>query len=140
MYYLYVKGRTIGPMDAAQVVSYDIDENTLVSKNGGEWLPLYTYPELMEMYANSAGKLIRDSEVTNKRIICGVCAILLGSFGVQYFVVNKILGGFLTILLTLVTCGLWSCLCLAQGIYMLCIDDKTFKSKYIDSTSVLPLF
>ena len=81
-----------------------------------------------------------DIEISNKKIICGILAILVGSLGVHYFVMGKVAGGFITILLSVVTCGLWSIVMLIQGIMILCMSNEDFKRKYLDSTSTLPLF
>lgn len=70
----------------------------------------------------------------------GILAILLGGLGVQYFYLGKIAGGFITILLSLVTCGLWPILTLVQGILMLTMSEQEFDEKYVYTDSVFPLF
>lgn len=139
-YYITLNGSTIGPMTVEQMMSYNITPDTPVSRDGGAWQPMYNYPELMEAYHRSGKAMAADAEVQNKKILCGILAILVGTFGVQYFVLGKVSGGFITILLSLVTCGLWGIVVLIQGIMMLCMSDADFKRKYMDSTSVLPLF
>lgn len=75
------------------------------------------------------------------RTTFGILAILLGWLGIQYFYVDKIGGGFITILLNLVTCGLWSIVTLIQGIIVLSsMTDWEFDEKYVFSRSLLPLF
>ena len=76
----------------------------------------------------------------SKRVVCGILAILVGTLGVQYFVIGKTTAGLLTILLSLVTCGCWGIVTLIQGIMMLCMTDAEFERKYVESTSTLPLF
>lgn len=46
----------------------------------------------------------------------------------------------LTILLSLITCGIWSLLVLIQGILMFTMDNNTFRNKYVLSDSFMPLF
>lgn len=70
----------------------------------------------------------------------GILAILLGGLGVQYFYLGKIGAGFITIMLTLVTCGLWSIITLVQGILMLTMSEQEFDAKYVYTDSVFPLF
>ena len=140
MYYLTVNGATVGPMTANQLLAYNVDQNTPISKDGGQWMPLYTYPELMELYNRNAQTAANAVDPDSKRVLCGIMAIIFGGLGVQYFVMGKIGGGFLTILLTLITCGLWEVVTLIQGIMMLCMSDAEFRRKYIESTSTLPLF
>ena len=49
-------------------------------------------------------------------------------------------GGFLCILLSLITCGLWSIIPLIQGILMLTMTQEQFESKYVNTPSTFPLF
>lgn len=74
------------------------------------------------------------------RGIAGLLAIILGSFGVHYFYLDKIEGGLLCILLSFVTCGIWSFITLVQGILMLCMNNAEFQRKYVESPSKFPLF
>ena len=140
MYYITLNNQTIGPMSADQMMAYPISQDTPVSRDGGAWQPLYTYPELMERYQRSGKAVAGDVEISSKKTLCGIMAIILGGLGVQYFVLGRVGAGFLTILLTVITCGLWEIVTLIQGIMMLCMTDADFKRKYIDSTSTLPLF
>lgn len=79
-------------------------------------------------------------EIKNKKTLAGVMAILFGSLGVQYFILGRVAGGLLTILLTAVTCGLWSILTFIQGIMMLTMSPQDFYQKYMATTKTLPLF
>lgn len=81
-----------------------------------------------------------DPSTGKSRGVAALLAIFLGGLGVQYFYLGKTTAGLLTILLTIVTCGLWEFITLIQGIMMLCMDNATFKAKYVDSTATLPLF
>lgn len=74
------------------------------------------------------------------RGIAALFAILLGSIGVQYFYLGKISAGIITILLTIVTCGLWEIVMLIQGVLMFCMSNQEFRQKYVLSNSALPLF
>lgn len=135
-YYIHLNGQNIGPMSEHQMMAYSVNANTTVSKDGGAWAPLYTYPELMAALQSSGAASVQDS----KRVVCGILAILVGTLGVQYFVIGKTTAGLLTILLSLVTCGCWGIVTLIQGIMMLCMTDAEFERKYVESTSTLPLF
>lgn len=140
MYYITLNNQTIGPMSLEQMMAYPVSNDTPVSRDGGSWMPLYTFPELMEAYRNSGKSIADNAEITSKKTLCGIMATILGGLGVQYFVLGKVGAGFITILLSVITCGLWQILTLIQGILMLCMTDADFKRKYIDSTSTLPLF
>lgn len=77
---------------------------------------------------------------TKSKTTAGVLALLLGSLGVQYFYLDKVGGGFITILLTLVTCGTWSIVTFIQGILMLTMSNQEFYRKYEATRSTFPLF
>ena len=74
------------------------------------------------------------------RGVTALLCILLAGLGVQYFYLGKVAGGFINILLTLVTCGLWSVLNVVQGIVLFSMDNTTFRQKFVLSTSPFPLF
>lgn len=140
MFFLTIEGRTVGPMTEQQIFSYDVNRDTPVCKDGKNWAPLFTYPELMEKLNEKEMSEINDEEVSSKKTLCGIMAIVFGEFGVQYFCLGRVGAGFLTILLSIITCGLWGVVTFIQGIMMLCMSNLEFKKKYIDSTSALPLF
>lgn len=139
-YYIRINNQVIGPMYANQVLAYDVNPNVAVSQDGIDWRPLYTFPELMQLLQQQGSRQVTDNEVNSKKVLCGIMAMLFGSFGVQYFILGKTAAGFISILLSLVSCGLWSTIMFIQGIVMLCMSDADFKRKYIDSTSTYPLF
>ncbi len=69
-----------------------------------------------------------------------ILALLIGGIGVHYFYLGKTAAGLITIVLSLVSCGIWSTLMFIQGIVMFCIDNQTFRNKYVANTTTLPLF
>ena len=139
-YFITINGLSVGPMTKEQLVSYDVTKDTPVSKDGGPWAPLYTYPELMLAYQMSGKAVAESVEVSNKKLACGILAILAGTLGIHYFVMGKVAGGILTIIISFITCGMWGFLMMIQGILMLCMSDEDFERKYLDSMSTLPLF
>lgn len=74
------------------------------------------------------------------RGVAGLLAILLGYLGVHYFYLGKVGGGFICILLTLITCGCWSIITLIQGIMMMGMRSDEFERKYVTSLSTFPVF
>jgi TM2 domain-containing membrane protein YozV len=135
-YYILIQDRTVGPMSAEQVFAYPVNKDTQVSADGGDWAPLFTRPELMQMLNARANRPLAGSN----RVLCGVLAIFLGYLGVHYFITGKTTAGILTILLSCVTCGAWSVITLIQGIMMLCMSDQEFQYKYVDTQKTFPLF
>ncbi len=74
------------------------------------------------------------------RGVAALLAILIGSLGIHYFYLGKTSAGIITIILSLVTCGLWSILILIQGILMFCMTNEQFRQKYVLNTNSFPLF
>ena len=92
-------------------------------------VPNYREPELFEN--GPSGK---------SRGLTGLFAILLGWLGVHYFYLNKISGGIICIMLTLITCGIWNIISFIQGIIIFTMRQSDFEQKYVYSNSTLPLF
>lgn len=138
-YFLSMNGQLIGPMTAQQVMAYNVNPNTQVSTNGYDWQPLFRFPELMQFYHSSREAQIRE-DGDSKKTLCGIMALLFGFLGIQYFVIGKVAGGFITILLSILTCWLWKIVTFIQGIMILCMSESEFRRKYINTTSTLPLF
>lgn len=74
------------------------------------------------------------------RGVAALLAILLGGLGVQYFYLGKTLAGILSIIFTIVTCGLWEIVALIQGIMMFCMSNVQFRQKYVLNPASFPLF
>lgn len=140
-YKIVFHNSVIGPMTESQILSYDIDENTQISKDNGPWQPLYAYPELMSKLAQKRSMVnLPNKDVMSKKTLCGIMAIIFGGFGVQYFIIGKIGGGLVTLLLTMATCGFWNIFTIVQGFLILTMSDEEFYQKYVASQSFMPLF
>ncbi len=74
------------------------------------------------------------------RGVAGLLAILIGGLGVHYFYLGHTAAGFLSILLSFITCGIWPLVMLIQGVIMLTMDQASFEQKYVYTQSALPLF
>ncbi len=67
----------------------------------------------------------------NKKVVCGVLAILLGSLGIHKFVLGYTNEGIITLVLSVVTCGIaTSLLGLIEGIIYLTKSDTEFYQTY----------
>lgn len=154
-WYILYNGQQVGPMTKEQLLSYGLNPNSQVWTTGmPQWAAAYTIPELMSMINPTAGTQATNptpgaggyappygGSVSGKdKTVAGILAILIGGLGIQYFYCGKVAGGLITILLSAVTCGLWSVLMLVQGILMLTMTQEEFDRKYVYSTSTLPLF
>lgn len=109
------------------------------------WVAVYTLPELMSMLPQNtphpgSGPIYPQSQYPKSKTTAGVLAILLGGLGIHYFYCGKVGAGFITILLAIVTFGVWNILTLVQGIMMLSMTDQQFNDKYVNNPSFFPLF
>ncbi|MDE7410847.1 MAG: DUF4339 domain-containing protein [Paramuribaculum sp.] len=141
MYYIIYKGTAVGPMSKEEMAAYHVTPDTLVARAGGnDWQPLYKFPELMQyVHVNQPGAQKIAVEASN-RVVCGVCAMLIGWIGLQYFLIGKGTAGVLTIILSFVTLGIWQIVSFIQGICMLCMSDAEFDQKYVSTADTFPLF
>jgi TM2 domain-containing membrane protein YozV len=67
----------------------------------------------------------------DKKIIAGICGILLGGFGVHKFILGYTTEGIIQIVITFVTCGIGSIVGLVEGIIYLTKSDEEFVRTYI---------
>lgn len=74
------------------------------------------------------------------KTVAGILALLLGSFGAHYFYCGKVGGGFICLLLSLVTCGLWGIIPFIQGILILTMTQQQFDQKWVYNPSTFPVF
>ena len=75
VYYIMYRGQVTGPMSKEQIFAYDVNRDTMVSADGGEWRALFTYPDLMEMLSargNSARQRMVDFGEAIKRGFSGM--------------------------------------------------------------------
>jgi TM2 domain-containing membrane protein YozV len=67
----------------------------------------------------------------NKKIVCGILAILLGPLGIHKFVLGYTNEGVITLVLSVVTCGIVTSLIgLIEGIIYLTKTDAEFYQTY----------
>lgn len=67
----------------------------------------------------------------DKKIVAGICGILLGGWGVHKFILGYTQEGFLQIGITIVTCGLGGLVGFVEGIIYLTKSDEEFVRDYI---------
>ncbi|MCG2612216.1 TM2 domain-containing protein [Flavobacterium sp. SM15] len=67
----------------------------------------------------------------NKKVSCGILAILLGPFGIHKFLLGYQTEGIITLVLSLVTCGIVTSLIgIIEGVIYLCMSDNDFYQTY----------
>lgn len=168
-WYILYNGQQVGPMSKEQLISYGLTPNSQVWATGmANWVPVYTLPELMSLInpvnngvpggpaggpqgftgatggpvpplnpgANGAGNYAAPKDKTT----AGLLALLLGGIGIQYFYLNKPVAGILSIVISIVTCGVWSIIPFIQGIMMLTMSQQDFDRKFVYTNSAFPIF
>lgn len=167
MYYIIYNGQKYGPMPASELVNYGLNSNSEVWTEGlPTWVKAFEIAELApylapgtpqppmpgnyQNYNNGGytpnpnagnnGYVPSCNNVSEKKMIFGILAILFGWLGVQYFYLGKVGGGIICILLCMVTCGGWELLTFIQGIVVLIMNDQEFDRKFLKSNSTMPMF
>lgn len=78
-----------------------------------------------------------STEGADKKIVAGICGILLGGLGVHKFILGYTTEGIIMLLVTLLTCGMgWmvmGVIGLVEGIMYLTKTDEEFVSAYIQN-------
>lgn len=151
-YYIYEGGRQVGPFPKDQLIRHGLTANSMVWSAGmPDWAPAYTVTDLRDIlpppgsvpppYPYGATDILSDTGTSGKsRLAFGLFAIFLGCLGIQYFYVGKNTAGIISIILGLVSCGLWSIVTLIQGILVLVMSQPAFEQKYVYSPSTFPVF
>lgn len=67
----------------------------------------------------------------DKKLVAGICGILLGGFGVHRFVLGDTTGGLIRIGISVVTCGVGGVIGLIEGILYLTKSDQDFVQTYL---------
>lgn len=150
MWYINYNGQQYGPMEKHELLSYGLSPESYVWKSGmRQWQEARNFPELMELiysrsnnsqYPPHYGAYSAYVPSNKDHIGAGLLAIFLGYLGVQYFYIGKTGAGLLTILLSFITCGIWSVVMFIQGIVMLTMTQEQFDKKYVYTDSSMPLF
>lgn len=74
-------------------------------------------------------------EVGTKKVVAGICGILLGALGIHKFIIGNTIPGVIMLLVTILTCGfggvIMSLVGFIEGIIYLVTPDAEFEQKYI---------
>ncbi len=161
-FYIIYNGQQIGPVSKDRLPDYGLTPNSMVWTEGmPAWAPAYSVPELRDIlqkqrstpppfdsYRTSTppprndffDSLASTGTSGKSRLVFSLFAIFLGWLGLQYFYVNKTGAGIITILLSLVTCGIWEIITFIQGVLVLVMSQDEFERKYVYTQSNFPLF
>lgn len=97
-------------------------------------------PQYSTNYGPQQPGIFDEGPSGKSRGVAALLAILLGSFGIHYFYLDKATGGLICILLSFVTCGVWYIIMLIQGILFLTMKQEDFERKYVTTASSMPIF
>jgi TM2 domain-containing membrane protein YozV len=68
---------------------------------------------------------------SEKKIVAGICGILIGGLGVHKFILGYTKEGIIQIVLSVVTCGIGGIIGFIEGIIYLTKSDEDFVNTYI---------
>jgi TM2 domain-containing membrane protein YozV len=97
--------------------------------------PLGSVGGYQPMQSVNQGQQMTDWKAmgADKKLVAGICGILLGGFGVHKFVLGYTTEGIIQIVITFVTCGVGSIVGLIEGIIYLTKSDEEFVRTYIQN-------
>lgn len=70
------------------------------------------------------------SQQENKKIVAGICALLLGGIGVHKFILGYTNEGIIQIVLSVISCGILGIIPFIEGIIYLTKSDEEFYQTY----------
>lgn len=71
-----------------------------------------------------------SAPMDNKKVVAGICALLVGGFGVHKFILGYKTEGILQIVITIFTCGIGAIIPFIEGIIYLTKSDQEFYDTY----------
>jgi len=82
---------------------------------------------------NPGGQGLQDWKAmgADKKIVAGICGILLGGLGVHKFILGYTTEGIIQLVIGVVTCGIGGIIGLVEGIIYLTKSDEEFVRTYI---------
>lgn len=79
----------------------------------------------------------QNGNANNKKIVCGICGIILGALGIHKFILGYTTEGLVMLLVSVLTCGIGSpvmgIIGLIEGIMYLTKSDDEFYNTYMAS-------
>lgn len=163
-YYYGVGSERKGPFTLEDLKKQPIESDTLVWREGmAQWVAANQVPELADLFPGASAPVmpppppssppppppmagdptgttpyppgVTQSDVTSKRILCGVLGIVLGQLGIHKFILGYTLSGVIMLLLTVLTCGFGAAVTwvigLIEGIIYLTKTDADFYKTYM---------
>ena len=96
--------------------------------------PVGGYQPMQSVNQSASGGMTDwQSQGADKKIVAGICGILVGGFGVHKFILGYTTEGIIQLVITLLTCGAGSIIGIIEGIIYLTKSDEDFVRTYIQN-------
>lgn len=82
------------------------------------------------METNQTSETWNQPKEENKKIVAGVCAILIGGLGIHKFILGYTKEGIIQIIISFVSCGILTLIPFIEGIIYLTKSDEDFYNTY----------
>lgn len=82
------------------------------------------------METNQTNETWNQPKEENKKIVAGVCAILIGGLGIHKFILGYTKEGIIQIIISFVSCGILTLIPFIEGIIYLTKSDEDFYNTY----------
>lgn len=82
------------------------------------------------METNQTNETWNQPKEENKKIVAGICAILIGGLGIHKFILGYTKEGIIQIIISFVSCGILTLIPFIEGIIYLTKSDEDFYNTY----------
>jgi TM2 domain-containing membrane protein YozV len=93
--------------------------------------PVGGYQPMQSVNQSGAGMTDWQAQGADKKLVAGICGILVGGFGVHKFILGYTTEGIIQLVITLLTCGAGGIIGIIEGIIYLTKSDEDFVKTYI---------
>lgn len=141
MWYYARNGQQYGPISEQElrqrITAGEVYANDLVWRDGmGDWVLAAVCPDLAGAFPpGTAVPPPPPGSADSKRIVAGIFALLLGSFGVHKFYLGMPMAGIIMLLGTVATCGIGAMVThvvgIIEGVIYLSKSDADFYQTYV---------
>lgn len=95
--------------------------------------PVGGYQPMQSVNPGAPGAMSQQLPGADKKLVAGICGILLGGFGVHKFILGYTTEGIIQIVITILTCGAGGIIGIIEGIIYLTKSDEEFVATYIQN-------
>ena len=95
--------------------------------------PVSGYQPMQSVNQGASGPMDLKPPGADKKMVAGICGILLGGFGVHKFILGYTTEGIIQIVITILTCGMGGIIGIIEGIIYLTKSDEDFVRTYIQN-------